>query len=528
MGVLILAVISINYKSLEDSIKKANKTVSYLNDYIKDIDSVAKECEKLDGSDPKGYVSSAAQLARQKSKQAAKEKTAYSQLSKQLSSLETLAKGMDQAVEKNINVTVSNYIGKKSIGQAIGDWIYARYVDFVNGVASLPGVGKYIAQGIRTAGNWISDTSVSVYNYFKYGDGKYIWNGVKAVVGAIVAVATAVVAVASLFTVAPVFLVVAFAFVGAIASTVYAVLKTGDAIVSIGENYKARQLSKQYQKSTEDKENWWDTSNDEGSITAARYYGSVSGVKDWIDRTDFGSKEDNASWGKVGTKYYWTEEVAKITSTVCNIAVSFGNAQYVKRPDGTWSTYKSGEVIKKDGTFLQNVKTTYLEKAGYEFKRTEVFNKYSKANGELTILKNNKYSMGKFQFKTQTNFAKAFKFKFFEGYTEKFAKAGIDISKGQLAILNGAKIIKNVDGLASNIETLYKWDRNPTMEFQDVYDTFEAATNINSNFEFFDAFVSDASKGLGVLVDIRKDITAIVNPSENAFLTYMKTLEAHQ
>lgn len=511
MGVRIVAVISINYKSLEDCIKKANQTVSYLNDYTKDMDSVAKECEALGGSDPKGYVSSAAQLAREKSKQAAREKEAYSELSKQLSSLETLANDMDQAVEKNIDVTVSNYIGKKSAGQVVGDWLYARYVDFVNGVASLPGVGKHIAQGIRTAGNWISDQAISCYNYFKYGDGKYIWNGVKAVVGAVVAVATAVVAVASLITAAPVLLVVAFACAGAIASTVYAGLKIGDAIVSVGENHKAWRLSKQYQNSTKDKETWWDSSNDEGSITAARYYGSVSGVKDWIDRTDFGDKGDNEYWGKVGTTYYWTEETAKIISSVCNIAVSVGNAQYVKNVDGTWATYNSGDAIGKNGTFFQNLRTTYLDKVGYKYLSSQYI---PETSGNPIIYAH--------------DYSKAFKFKFFDGYDSKFAKAGIEVSGGVLAVFNGTKIVKNVDGLVSNIETIHEWDRSETKKIGDVYDTFEAAIDISSNLEFFDAFIGDANKGIGVLVDIGKGIAGIVSPSENAFLAYMKSAEAQQ
>lgn len=501
-----MAVISINYSSLEDSIKKANKTASYLNEYISDMNSIAQECEGLDGSDPKGYVSVAAELARQKSRQAAKEKAAYSQFSKQLSELETLAKEKDQAVEKNIDVTVSDYVGKRTLGQKIGDFIYSRYVNFVNGVASLPGVGKYIAQGIRTAGNWISDQAVSCYNYFKYGDGKYIWNEIKSVAGVLVAAAGIVISALSVAAATPV--LVGFAVAGVLFGAVYAVCKFGDMMATVEENEKARGLAKQYRNSTEDKDEWWDTSNDEGSITAARYYGSVSGVKDWINKTDFGDKTTNKIMGGVGVTYNVIEEIAKIGSTICNITVSVGNAQYVKTADGTWAKYASGKTIPKDGTFFQNIRTSYLEKVGYKFKRTKVFNKYAKTNGKMTIIDH--------------DYSKAFKIKFFDGYGEKFAKAGIEVSGGTLAVLDASKIVKNLDGLASNIETLHKWDRDGTNSVDDAYDAFEAGFDIFSNFEFFDAAWGDGNKVIGVFKDIKDHIEDTFSPSENAFLAYMR------
>ena len=274
-----MSVVSFNYWEIEDSIKKANKTASYLSDYINDMNSVLSSCNSLEGSDSCGYVDHAVELINKKIKQARNTKKAYTKFSTDLDALERTAEKKDRAVEKNINVTVSNYVGKRSVGQAVGDWLYNRYVGFLDCVSALPLVGDCIAQGIRTAGNWVSDMSGRAYNYFKYGDGKYIWNGAKAVAGALVAVVgvvTAAIAVGA----AAVPALVAVAVVGFIAASVYAVLKFGDMMASVEQNMKAWKLAKQYRESVADKypeeedeepdRNWWDTEKDQGSITAAR------------------------------------------------------------------------------------------------------------------------------------------------------------------------------------------------------------------------------------------------------------------
>ena len=43
--------VSFNYWEIDDSIKKAKKTESYLSDYIGDMKSVLSSCKSLTGSD---------------------------------------------------------------------------------------------------------------------------------------------------------------------------------------------------------------------------------------------------------------------------------------------------------------------------------------------------------------------------------------------------------------------------------------------------------------------------------------------
>lgn len=500
-----MSVTAFKYGEIEDSIKNAKKTESYLSDYISDMNSVLSSCNSLTGSDSYGYVDHAVELINKKISQAQKTRNEYRDFSADLDRLGQMAEEQDKTVEKNIDVTVSDYAGRESLGQIVTGWIYNRYVDFLDCVSALPFVGDCLAQGIRIVGNWISDTSVRVYNYFKYGDGKYIWNSVKAVAGTVIACAGVLTAAAGVLAAAPALVTVAT--VGLIASSVYAVTKFGDMMASVQQNTKAYQLAKEYRHSTENKDNWWETEGNQGSITAARYYGSVTGVKDWIDKTDFGGKAANDVLGGLGTAYSWVENAAAITSSVCQITVALGNAQYVKDASGNWKLYKSGEAVKKNGSFLSNIRTTYLEKVGYEFKRTPVFNKYSMNHGQMTII--------------DRDYSKAFKLKFFEGYGEKLSKAGFQITSGQLAVLNGAKAFKNFDGLASNLETVSDYYNGEASGFKDSYEAFKALVDINQNLSFFDTFTSDLMKIEGVVSDFLNGDNMISSKSENAYRAYL-------
>lgn len=503
-----MSTVSFNYWKIDDSIKKAKKTASYLSDYISDMNSVVSSCKSLSGSDSCGYVDRAMDLIDKKITRARETKTTYTQFANALDRLGQTAEEKDKAVAKNIDVTVSNYVGRRSWGQVAGDWLYNRYVNFLDGVSALPLIGDSLAQGIRTAGNWISDSTVSTYNYFKYGDGKYYWNGAKAVAGAVVACVG--VALMAITPAAPIF--AAFVAVGVIAGTIYAATKFGDMMASVEQNKKAAELAAEYRSSTKNKENWWETENDQGSITAARYYGSITGIKDWIDKTDFGGKTANNILGGLGTAYSWVENAAAITSSVCQITTAVGNAQYVKRMDGKWLKTANGKVVKKEGNLFQNIRATYIENAGYKFRNTPVFNKYFKTDGSLAIVGH--------------DYSKAFKLKFFEGYSKTLSKSGIKLSGIELGFLNASKLFKNVDGLISNVETINDWNHSKTLTFKDGYDAGKAYIKTAQNVSFFDTFTSDATKIEGVFSDF---FDGDNNPfkshspslSENAYQAYL-------
>ena len=532
-----MSVFTVDYKSIESSITQAKKAAKSLDQYASDMGDVAKSCEKLGGSDPKGYVNAAAELARKKAAKANLEKGRFDRLSKQLSDFESLAKEKDNSVARMIKITVSDFIGRRSWLRVAGNFLYSVYVGFVNLVSTIPVVGEFIAQGIRVVGNWISDTAEIIHSFFKYGDGRYIWNSIKAVVGALVAAAGVVTAAAGFLAAVPAMVTVAAA--GVILSSVYAVLKFGDMMVTVKENKQAWELASTYRKSTSEKENWWETENDEGSISLARYYGGVSGVKDWINKRDFGGKSFNNFLGFAGKAYSWTENAVGIASSVCQITVALGNAQFVKGADGKWVTYQTGRItekssylssmknriaVKKSGSFFRNISETFAEELGFTFHRTMV--------GGVMMNGGKPTSVG-------NNYKVIFKLKFFEGYSKKLKKADISVPFLVRATYNTAKRFKEIDSITSNLGDIRRLNSGKaaddlgkalkTGEFtgvvkaveKDVYKPFKALTDAVSKFEFMDTYTDDTIKGVGVVHDIVKDIIDLFNPSANAYSAWL-------
>ena len=97
--------VSFNYWEIDDSIKKAKKTESYLSDYIGDMKSVLSSCKSLTGSDSCGYVNRSMELINKKISKASKTQGAYTQFRKRLDLLEQKARDTDDAVAKNITAT---------------------------------------------------------------------------------------------------------------------------------------------------------------------------------------------------------------------------------------------------------------------------------------------------------------------------------------------------------------------------------------------------------------------------------------
>lgn len=513
-----MAVFSLNYSLVGDSIKKANKTVSYLDEYIKDMNSVVKDCENLNGSDSKGYVRTATDLVKKKIQKAKEERDNYASFSKQMQTLEDFAREKDSAVEKNIDVTVSNYVGQRTIGQKIGDWIYSCYIGFLDCVSSLGPVGKTIAQGIRKAGNWISETTVSIRNYFKYGEGKYIWNSITALGEVLEATGLLIATAAAAVTAAPA--LATMAAIGAIAAGVYLCMKMVDASIAIDQNMDALDLERKYQKSVEGKteENWWETENDEGSLTGARYYGGTKGFKDWVEKTDFGGTEENGRMDVIGKTYEVVKFAMKITAAVCQVRVSLGNAQYLKGVDGEWIRNADGDVIKKSGTFLQNVRTSYLEKCGYHLRRYK--------SGKMTLVHENNIFKQKFDAK------KAFLQNPFKGYKKNFLELGLGVTQSEkvfLTILNGQKIAKTADGMVSDVKTINDWWKGDTTGLAEANKVGKAGMNLMQKApitSFFNTFTADATKSFGVLTETVDKIKTTFSPPENAYKAYLEAIKA--
>jgi len=500
-----MSTLAINYYNIEASIKNARKTASSLDRYAQDMNSIASNCYSVTGTDTNGYISTAANLAKRKASEAIQEKSSLERLASQLSSFETFAKEKDSSVERTIDVTVSNYVGRRTFFQAIGDWIYSVYTGFLDHLTTVPIVGKYLSQAIRKIGNWISDTNRTAYNYFKYGDGKYIWNTVKTVTAVFVALAGFITACIAAVAAAPALAVIAI--VGAVAAGIYLLCKFGDMMASADSNIKAYKLARDYHEKNDGSSTWWESENNESSLTAARYYGNIKGIKDLIGKTDFGGEQANNRWKIAGNTYSFIENASAIVSAVCQVTVALGNAQYLKDANGNWIRNVSGEVRKKNGSFIENVRITYSEKVGYTFEKTPIRQNYARKGGEV-IYKNH-------------DFSKAFKFKFFEGYTSKFQKANLELPAFDMAIINGSKLFKNIDGVISNIETLHEWDHAESFDIEQSGEAFSSFIDLSKNVEFADTYFGDIKKTIDNIGKILDDIRKHVKPSENAYEAYL-------
>ncbi len=496
-----MALFTINYRNIEDSIKKADRTANALNEYEKDIDEIARDCNRLGTPDPRGYINTAANLAGQKARRARDEKEKFKTLSRQLVELESFARSQDQAVAHDIDVEVTEFLGKRSLGQGVCDFFYDLFVGFLDRVAGIPVVGEYIAQAIRKAGNWVSDTFRKTTNYFKYGDGKYIWNGVRAIVGAVVAIASAFVAVVTFMAAAPA--AAMFALVGMIAATAYAILKAGDATVEVDNNIKAFSLSQQYKKSTENKDKWWDTSRDQGSLSASRYYGSISGVKDWIDKTDFGGAGVNNTMEIAGGIYSFVENTAAIVSSACEIGTSLANAQYMKTDAGEWIKGADGKPIMKDGSFANNIWTDIKENLGIKYEKDA--SGYVKDKGKLKIKE------------VDFDFKEMFIPKFFGDYDSKFDKVGVSLTGFEKSWLKTSKLLKNVMDFSEDID-------NVSGSGEDIIENLEGAYGIASNFGVIDSIFGNLEKNLKIGKDIGKDIVDHFFEQKESYSQYIDRL----
>lgn len=497
------------YSAIEDSIKQARKTASVLDLYSKDMSAVASSCNAIADS---GYGQTAQAMARKKAQDAITQKGKFEKLAQDLSELESFAKSQDQSLANTIDVAVSNYVGKRKWYQKVSDWIRSGYEAFLDRISGFPIVGKYVAHAIRVAEDWVTNSTIRIYNYFKYGDGKYIWSSIKAVAGVFVAVMGVVAAAAAVLAAATP-LLVTVAIVGCVAGCVALALKFGDMMATVESNSRAFTLTQEYRQSTKNKDNsdWYRTENDKGSLSYARYYGDISSVNDLIKHTDFGGKAANNVMGIVGGTYSFVENAAEITSAVCTVTVALGNAQYLKNADGKWIMKNHGtsnQVRTKAGGFMENVRTSYAEKAGATFQRTPITNQYARHAGDRII--------------TSQDYSKAFHFKLFEGYGEKFTKYGLDVSRSTQAVYNVSKHIQTIDKTASGIEKIVDYASGDSSGFEAAYKAGKSSQGLLKNFEFVDAYTDDGMKGIGVVHDIVKDIVDHLSPKENAYAAYLK------
>lgn len=338
--------ICIRYSELEASIADSRKMRGKMDDYINELRrKVISPIENLPGNDTGGYASDARQSALNKTNRIEAAKARFLTYESSLSGFVEAARAADQTVARRIEALADVYIGKRTWYEAIGDWLYNTFcVDAVNSNDIL----RFLSDAVKWGAGEIGDYLEEVRDYFKYGDGKYVFNIVMSgleIAGAIAGVILAIAAIS--VTGGAIALVIGI--VGAAATTVGAVISVSNSISKGISNCKAEELRRQ------------------GDNSGARYYGDTESLSDYWEKHDMGDADTNAAYETAGEAIDRTKKVSDTVALVCNIA-SLGNVKDLRYKDVHINTnYNKGKWY-----------------AGYSFTPSN-------------ILKNLKHDMGFFQ-----------------------------------------------------------------------------------------------------------------------------------
>ena len=295
------ATVAIYLKNLSYSLNSASSADGKLEDYSDDIQNkVFNKLSNLPGSDPQGYIAGAITSSSSKIGELTGYRTRITELKTKVDTLITDAKAADDKVAKNVKTTASKYVGKRTWYEKVGDWLYNTFcVDFMN---SNP-VTKFIGDVASWVGSRMSGVCADVYNWFKYKDGKYVWNLIKTGVGVVAAAIGAVAAVAAVSFATPIVAIVTIA--AAAAAVVLLGIAMFNSFYSVKENASALDYYK------------------DGEIGRARYHGNVNSFSEYNKKTDRGGEETNNKWKKAGDIVDGVETAAEVVSIVTGV-ISLG------------------------------------------------------------------------------------------------------------------------------------------------------------------------------------------------------------
>lgn len=414
------------YSVLEESKRQANRVENEINGYISEIRShISQKIINVPG-DSSQYVSTATTLAQKKINSLSTLGNKYSSYRKTISTFIDDAKRIDSDVSKRIEEKANQYIGRRNFVQKIGDWVYETFcVDFGNSNEVL----RDIKDVMVWTGTKAIDKLEKVHNYFKYGDGKYIWNIGKAIVGAGVAVAGAIAAIASIPVTGPIAIVVGCISAGAAiiggAITIY------NASAQVEGNAKALTLKKE-------------------NPGAARYYGNISKKSDYWKKTDMGGKSSNDRYKVIGEVVDKTKVVADVTGAVAGVA-QLGYVHDYRFKDNKvkgWSWSK------------ENIKKNLLHDMGYKVSSKELDIK--KAFNPFKNLFASSYDKNKFSINGE-----------------------LMISERLVKSFRGLKVTNNMVDLMENVDAINDYYKNDEAGFGDMWKTIGKTTDIFSNMKWY-------------------------------------------
>ena len=171
--------ICLHYREIESAIAYSVKTRSSIDDYTEEIRRVIRRpIDSLCGSDEKGFTQSAESLALKKIEELNRKKEYFVSFEVSVQSALDTAKKADKKAAEGIAQIAEAVIGKRGFFQSVGDLIYNTFcVDIANST----GVLRTFANVEKWIGHRAEDSIGIARDWFRYGDGRYLWNGVKSV-----------------------------------------------------------------------------------------------------------------------------------------------------------------------------------------------------------------------------------------------------------------------------------------------------------------------------------------------------------
>ena len=283
-----MSAITIKYDELQASSHYAKKLARELDDYSNRITKkISKPVNSLPGSDKRGYISNIVDGASAKIRELNNRSNMFDTYAGKGETFVKKAYEADKKVESSIKSTAKSYIGERNFWQAACDCIYNfLFVDLAN----KSDLVRFIKDITKSGWSYVTSFTEKARDWFKHGNGRYVWNIVSAVVVTVVAIVGAITAVATAIAGGPL-LAVVLAVITAGAAIVSAIITTVNSAVKVYNNAKA--LS-------------------EDNPGVARYVGGIDGISDAVEKYDMGDTEDNKNWETTG-------KVIDTTKTVCDV-----------------------------------------------------------------------------------------------------------------------------------------------------------------------------------------------------------------
>lgn len=452
-----MSLIYIHYGNLQDSIERSQKARGEMSGYISELQrKIATPIGNLPGGDPQGYASTASSLAKRKINALNGKANRFSAYEASARALLSTAKSKDSYVSGEIESLASLYVQERKWYQKVGDWIYETFcVDLANKWGWVRG----FVDIAKWATGKVGDLMEKVVTWFKYGDGKYVWNILTAVVGTVAAIGGAIAAICAIPFTGGATIPIVIGLIGAAAATVGAVITAVNSATSVLQNSKAIAKSGNL------------FNDDDGDPSAARYYGSQTTLSKYFDKTDMGDQAANNTAEAVGKAIDTTKTVADTTALVCSVA-SLGNVRdyRLKHGNANINTRYNGDKWYKGYSFTpDNIKRNIMHDMGFKV-----------SSGKLDV---------KDAFNTHKSiFAKSYTVP--KKFTLRWDTKSWEVNERLVKIFRGAKVTKNIMDVGKNLVTVNDFSRyrDTVPSWKDAGETVEAVTGLLGNMDFYKPF----------------------------------------